>query len=80
MRPRQDDRHFRDDFFTCVFLNENIYISINISLKFVPNGPINNILALVQIMARHRSGDKPLFEPILVCFINAYMRHSVSMY
>ena len=33
------------------FLNENIWISMEISLKFVPKDPINNILALVQVMA-----------------------------
>ena len=32
-------------------LNKNVYISIKISLKFVPKGPINDIQALVQIMA-----------------------------
>ena len=37
--------------FKRIFLNENVRISIKISLKFVPMGPINNILALVQIMA-----------------------------
>ena len=36
------------------FLNENVRISIKISLKFVPKGPINNNPALVQIMARCR--------------------------
>ena len=36
-----------DMMFKCIFLNENIWISINISLKFVPKGPINNIPALV---------------------------------
>ena len=36
------------------------------SLKFVPKGPINNIPALVQIMAWRRSGEKPLFEPMMV--------------
>ena len=41
------------------FLNENIWISIKISLKFIPKGPINNIQALVQIMAWGRPGDKP---------------------
>ena len=39
---------------------------IEISLKFVPKGPINNIPALVQIMAWRRAGDKPLSEPIMV--------------
>ena len=42
-----------------------IWISLTISLKIVPNGPINNILALVQIMAWRRPGDKPLSEPMM---------------
>ena len=29
---------FADDIFKCIFLNENIWISINISLIFVPKG------------------------------------------
>ena len=66
LRPRQNGRHFADDIFKCIFLNENAWISIKISLKFVPQGPINNIPALVQIMAWRRSGDKPLSEPMMV--------------
>ena len=50
LRPRQNGRHFADDTFRRIFLNENIGISIKISLKFVPKGPINNIPALVQVM------------------------------
>ena len=53
-------------FFKCIFLKENVWISIKISLKFVPTGPINNIPALVQIMAWRRPGDKPLSEPMMV--------------
>ena len=30
---------------TCIFMDENIWISIEISLKFVPKGLFNNILA-----------------------------------
>ena len=52
--------------FKCIFLNENVWISIKISLKFVPRGPINNIPSLVQIMAWRRPGDKPLAEPMMV--------------
>ena len=48
------------------FFNENVQISVEISLKFVPYGPINNIPVLVQIMAWHRPGDKPLSEPMVV--------------
>ena len=39
---------------------------VKIPLKFVPKGPINNIPALVQIMAWRRPGDKPLSEPMMV--------------
>ena len=66
LRPRQDGRHFPDDIFKCIFLNEDVWIPIKISLKFVPKGPINNIPALVQIMAWRRPGDKPLSEPMMV--------------
>ena len=51
LRPRQNGRHFADDIFKWIFLNENVWIASKISLKFVPQGPINNIPALVQIMA-----------------------------
>ena len=35
LRPRQNGRHFADDNFKCLFLNENVWNSIKISLKFV---------------------------------------------
>ena len=66
LRPRQNGRHFADDTFKYIFLNENVIIPAKISLKFVPKGPINNIPALVQIMAWRRPGDKPLSEPMMV--------------
>ena len=62
LRPRQNGRHFPEDIFKWIFFNENVRISIMISLKFVPKGPINNIPALVQTMAWRRSGAKPLYE------------------
>ena len=54
LRPRQKGRHFTDDIFKCIPLNENVWILIKIS---IPNVQIINILALVQIMAWCRSGD-----------------------
>ena len=66
LRPRQNGRRFADDIFKRIFLNENVRISIKISLKFVPKGPINNNPALVQIMDWRRSGDNPLSEPMMV--------------
>ena len=44
---------------------KNVWISIEISLKFVLKDPNNNILALGQIMAWRRQGDKPLSEPMM---------------
>ena len=66
LRPRQNGRHFADDTFKHIFLNENVWISLKIPLKFAPRGQINNIPALIQIMAWRRPGDKPLSEPMLV--------------
>ena len=68
-RPKQNCRRFADDTFKRIFLNENVRISIKISLKFVPKGPINNISALVQIMAWCRPGGKPLSEPVMVSLL-----------
>ena len=69
LRPRQNGHHFADDTFKRIFFNENVRISMKISLKFVPKGPINNIPTLVQIMAWRRSGDKPLSEPMMVSLL-----------
>ena len=57
---------FPDDIFKCLFLNENVWITIKILLNFVPQGPIYNIPEFVQIMAWRRPGGKPLSEPMLV--------------
>ena len=59
--PPLSIRHFQMH-----FLNENMWILIMISLNFVPEGPINSIPGLVQIMAWRRTGDKPLSETIMV--------------
>ena len=48
------------------------------SLKPVPKGPINNVPALVQILAWRRTGDNPLFEPMMVSLL-MHMGHSTSM-
>ena len=66
LRLRQNGRYLADDTFKRILLNENVRIWIKNSLKFVPKGPINNIPALVQIMAWCRPGDKPLSEPMMV--------------
>ena len=69
LRLRPNGPHFADDIFKCIFLNENVLIPIKISMKFVPKGPINNIPALVQIMAWRRPCAKPLSGPMMVCLL-----------
>ena len=64
--PEQNDRHFADDTFKRIFLNEHVRISSKFSLKFVSKGPVNYITALVQIKAWCRPGDKPLSETMVV--------------
>ena len=71
LRPRQNGCYFADNIFKCIFLNENVWISIEIPLKFVPKSPINNILALnlFKKMAWRQSGDKPLSEQMMVSLL-----------
>ena len=46
----QNGLHFADDIFKCIFVNENVWIPVKNSLKFVLKGLINNIPVLVQIL------------------------------
>ena len=55
-------------------MNEEFCILIRISLKFVPKGPVDNDPDLVQVMAWHQTGDKPLPEPMLAQFTYADIR------
>ena len=51
----------QDNIFKHIFVHENLWIFIDISLKFIPVGPIDNTPALVQITAWWQTGDKPLY-------------------
>ena len=64
-----------DIIFSWIFLNENGGILIQITLKFIPKSPIDNKPALVQVMAWRHKGNKPLPEPMMAQFTDAYMRH-----
>ena len=65
----QNGRCFADDIFICVLLNENVWIPLKISLKFLPKVWINNITALVQIMAQCWLGNKPLSVSMMVSLL-----------
>ena len=58
LRQRQNARYFADNIFKYIFIHENAWILI-ISLKFAHKDPINNIPALVKVMAWRWPGDKP---------------------
>ena len=66
LRLRQNGRHFADNIFKSISLNENFQIWNKISLKHAPLGLIENMAALVQIMAWRQTGDKPLSEAMMV--------------
>ena len=80
LRSRQNGHLLADNIFKCIFLNENVWISIKIAFKFVPKGLIYKMPALVQIMAWHRTGDKPLSEPCNVglCYQHVYASLSLN--
>ena len=83
LRLRQHSWHFADNTFKCIFLYDNHYILITISLKFVPEGPIDNKSWLVQVMAWCQTGTKPLPEPMMTqtCIdwlVGMYVGHDTS--
>ena len=65
LRPGQNGRHFAGDSFKYIFMNEKYFISMRISLKFVPEGLIDNRAAFVYVMAWHRTGWPSL--PTHIC-------------
>ena len=92
LMPRQNSRHFADDIFKCIVWNEYVRISIMISLEFVHKSRSRNYnnASLVQIIPRHRRGDKPLSEPMMISllslglffkciFWNEYVRISIMI-
>ena len=76
--PGNNDRHFADDIFKCIFTNESFCISIQISLKIVPKGSVHNKPVLVHVVAWRRTG---LYvgqclsrSPTQICSTDAYLR------
>ena len=70
---------FADDIFKCIFMNEKFCFVIRNLLKFVTKGPFDYKLAVVQVVAWHRTGNKPLPEALLTQFPDEYMRHAGEM-
>ena len=78
LRPRRNGRNFPDDIFKCIFLDAKCRYKLRLRVhKVCSSGPVNNIPALVQIMAWHRPGAMPLFELMTVSLLT-HMRPSAS--
>ena len=69
LRPRQMAAISQTTFSSAFCLKKTFWIPIEISMEFVPKSQINNIPALVQIMAWRRPDDKPLSEPMMVSLL-----------
>ena len=63
LRPRRNGQQFPDDIFKRVKMFE---FQLKFHWSMFAKGPINNIPALVHIMAWHLDGTKALFEPMMV--------------
>ena len=72
LRREQNGWYFVNTIFNCISLNENIWNSNRISLKFVLRGPINNKSWMIQVRAWHQTSDKPLSEPKMSPYIDAW--------
>ena len=78
LSPIRIGRHFADDPFKYIFLNETVRISIKISLKFVPKGkPITFHIGSDNGLAPTRRQGITWTNGSYIT--DAYLRHSASM-
>ena len=70
--------HFADDIFKYVLLKDFFNVLIQILLKLVPRGSIDNKPVLVQTMAWRWAGDKPLSETVISQVADVYIRVTLS--
>ena len=75
LKSEQNGWHFGEDIFKTFSWNNIYVILIWISLKFVPESPIVNKSALVQVMAWCSIGDKPLLKQMVVDIADATWHH-----
>ena len=67
--------YYADQMFKYVFLNEKVWILFEISLKFIPKGPIDKRSVLVQVMGWHLIGGKQLTWSMLTKISDAIWLH-----
>ena len=69
-------QYLTDNIFNCIFINENVFIVIEISMTFIPKCPIGNKSTWEQVMAWHQTGD---LGPISKCNNMSYCKISSSL-
>ena len=65
IEANQNNCHFPDNISKVIFLTENCCSLIKKSLKFVHEGFIDNMSAMIQIMAWQRTDNKQSSEPMV---------------
>ena len=86
LRPRPNGRHFPDELLKCIFFIKIHEFRLKCHRIVFTKVPVNNIPALVQIMAWRRPDDKPLSEPMMVrlpthiCFTPPQWVKNLSIY
>ena len=76
LSPKQNGHHFADDISNAFLEMKHVCVSIKISVEFVPERPIDNRSAFVQVMAWHWTGDVPSPEPMMVNASDLTWRHN----
>ena len=79
LQHTEAESYFSNGIFRCIFFIECHCVFIEISLKFVPKGPVDNTYLLYLLMTQHHIGNKSLPEPMMIQFTDGYMRHPVSV-
>ena len=79
LSPRKNERHFADFIFKHIFLNEDIWIPIKISLKFVPKGSITISLHSFRLWLPAIQATSHYLNQWWLIYRRIYIRHSASM-
>ena len=79
LRPRQNGRHFTDDTFKPIFLNEKIRISIKNFTEVCPYGSTEQYSSIRSDNGLVPTRRQAIIWTNLGLFTDAYMRHSASM-
>ena len=79
LRPKLNGSHIADDIFKFIFFMEKMLYFGSSFIAFYARGPVNYKSALVQAMACHWTGGKPLPQKMGTWFTDSYIIHNALM-